>query len=59
MPNELRTVLEQCLAEDPSPEVLAQFMPEVRQIIFKLLRGLQSKQEAWRTRGAAAPYDFR
>jgi len=59
VPQELRTVLEQCLAEDPSPQVLAMFMPEVKQTLFKLLRGLQSKQEAWRTRGAAAPYDFR
>ncbi|KAJ6554448.1 hypothetical protein B0H19DRAFT_1210843 [Mycena capillaripes] len=58
VPKELRTVLEQCLAEDPSPEALAMFMPEVRQVLFKLLKGLQSKQEAWRTRGGA-PYDFR
>ncbi|KAJ7153470.1 hypothetical protein C8R43DRAFT_1002115 [Mycena crocata] len=58
VPKELRTVLEQCLAEEPSPEVLAMFMPDVRQILFKLLRGLQSRQEAWKTRGGAA-YDFR
>ncbi|KAJ7832831.1 hypothetical protein B0H13DRAFT_2256495 [Mycena leptocephala] len=58
VPQELRTVLEQCLAEDPSPQVLAMFMPEVRQVLFKLLRGLQSKQEAWRARGGTA-YDFR
>ncbi|KAF8196188.1 hypothetical protein K438DRAFT_1906292 [Mycena galopus ATCC 62051] len=55
VPAELRTVLEQCLAEDPSPQVLAMFMPAVRQILVKLLRGLQSKQEAWRMRG----HDFR
>ncbi|KAJ7270617.1 hypothetical protein B0H12DRAFT_1093117 [Mycena haematopus] len=55
VPQELRTVLEQCLAEDPSPQVLAMFMPEVRQVLVKLLRGLQSRQEAWRMRG----YDFR
>ncbi|KAJ6578762.1 hypothetical protein DFH09DRAFT_913745 [Mycena vulgaris] len=58
VPNELRTVLEQCLAEDPSREVLAMFMPDVKQVLVKLLRGLQSRQEAWRTRGGA-PYDFR
>lgn len=58
VPKDLRTVLEQCLAEDPSPEVLAMFMPEVRQVLFKLLKGLQSKQEAWRAKGGA-PYDFR
>ncbi|KAF7369790.1 Bud site selection protein 6 [Mycena venus] len=58
VPQELRTVLEQCLAEDPSPQVLSMFMPEVKQVLVKLLRGLQAKQEAWRMRGAA-PYDFR
>ncbi|KAJ7730233.1 hypothetical protein DFH07DRAFT_174475 [Mycena maculata] len=58
VPKDLRTVLEQCLAEDPSPEVLAMFMPAVRQVLVTLLRGLQSKQEAWRTRGSA-PYDYR
>lgn len=51
-------MLEQCLAEDPSPRVLAMFMPEVRQVLFKLLRGLQAKQEAWRMRGAVLP-DYR
>ncbi|KAJ6625957.1 hypothetical protein B0H10DRAFT_1999640 [Mycena sp. CBHHK59/15] len=58
VPKELRAVLEQCLAEDPSPETLAMFMPEVRQVLFKLLRGLQARQEAWRTKGGA-PYDSR
>ncbi|KAJ7658487.1 hypothetical protein B0H17DRAFT_1096855 [Mycena rosella] len=58
VPGDLRTVLEQCLAEDPSPAVLAMFMPDVKQILVKLLRGLQARQEAWRTRGGA-PYDFR
>ncbi|KJA18071.1 hypothetical protein HYPSUDRAFT_45654 [Hypholoma sublateritium FD-334 SS-4] len=47
IPNELRTVLEQCLSEDPSPEVLTAFMPDLRKVIFKLLRGLQSRQEQW------------
>ncbi|KAJ6463574.1 hypothetical protein C8R45DRAFT_1026270 [Mycena sanguinolenta] len=55
VPQELRTVLEQCLAEDPSPQVLAMFMPEVKQVLIKLLRGLQSRQEAWRARA----HDFR
>ncbi|KAJ7092444.1 hypothetical protein B0H15DRAFT_922023 [Mycena belliarum] len=61
VPGELRTVLEQCLAEDPSPEVLAQFMPEVKAILVKLLRGLQARREAWLvTRaGGGAPYDYR
>ncbi|KAF7373643.1 Bud site selection protein 6 [Mycena sanguinolenta] len=50
VPQELRTVLESCLAEDPSPQVLAMFMPEVKQVLVKLLRGLQSRQETWRAR---------
>ncbi|KAJ6465867.1 hypothetical protein C8R45DRAFT_1079827 [Mycena sanguinolenta] len=55
VPQELRTVLERCLAEDPSPQVLAMFMPEVKQVLVKLLRCLQSRQEAWRMRN----YDYR
>ena len=47
IPNELRTVLEQCLSEEPSPEILSMFMPELRKVIFKLLKGLQSRQEQW------------
>jgi len=58
VPKELRTVLEQCLAEDPSPQVLAMYMPEVRQVLYKLLQGLQQRQEAWRMRGGV-PYDTR
>ncbi|RPD64045.1 hypothetical protein L226DRAFT_521922 [Lentinus tigrinus ALCF2SS1-7] len=44
VPMTLRTVLEGLLAEDPSPEVLARYMPTVRATLFKLLRGLQTKQ---------------
>ncbi|KAF7373663.1 Bud site selection protein 6 [Mycena sanguinolenta] len=55
VPQELRTVLESCLAEDPSPQALAMFMPEIKQVLVKLLRGLQSRQETWRMR----TYDYR
>jgi hypothetical protein len=48
VPRDLRTVLEQCLGEDPSPEALSTYMPEVRKILYALLQGLRSKQEAWR-----------
>jgi len=48
VPGDLRGVLEQCLGEEPSPQVLAVYMPEVRQILYTLLQGLRSKQEAWR-----------
>ena len=44
VPVTLRTVLEGLLAEHPSPEVLARYMPTVRSTLFKLLRGLQAKQ---------------
>lgn len=52
VPTELRAVLEQCLAEDPTPETLAIFMPDVRRVLFKLLRGLQSKQEVWKAKAS-------
>ncbi|KAJ7593131.1 hypothetical protein C8J56DRAFT_930460 [Mycena floridula] len=48
VPRELRAVLEQCLAEDPSPVTLALFMPDVRRAIWKMLKGLQLRQETWR-----------
>ena len=48
IPAELRVVLESCLSEDASPEVLDKFMPEVRHVLFKLLKGLQNQQESWR-----------
>ncbi|KAE9405303.1 hypothetical protein BT96DRAFT_812434 [Gymnopus androsaceus JB14] len=55
IPKDLRTVLEQCLAEDPSPQVLAVFMPQVRQVLYRLLRGLQARQDAWRAVGGQMP----
>ncbi|KAH9990600.1 hypothetical protein BJV77DRAFT_604835 [Russula vinacea] len=47
IPQDLRTVLEACLSEDPSAHVLNKYLPRVRQIIATLLRGLQSKQAAY------------
>ncbi|KAJ3979579.1 hypothetical protein F5890DRAFT_1546172 [Lentinula detonsa] len=55
IPKDLRAVLEQCLGEDPSPQVLAIFMPQVRQVLHRLLRGLQSRQDAWRAVGGQMP----
>ncbi|KAK0488505.1 hypothetical protein IW261DRAFT_1326152 [Armillaria novae-zelandiae] len=55
IPTDLRTVLEQCLAEDPSPQALAMYMPEVRQVLYKLLKGLQAKQDAWKAVGGRIP----
>ncbi|KAF4569896.1 hypothetical protein EYR40_008876 [Pleurotus pulmonarius] len=48
IPQDLRAVLEQCLSEDPSPEALATYMPGVRQVLFKLLKGLQTREAAWK-----------
>ncbi|KAL0581770.1 hypothetical protein V5O48_000247 [Marasmius crinis-equi] len=53
IPKDLRIVLEQCLAEDPSPDVLATFMPEVRRVLYRLLRGLNSRQDAWKSIGGS------
>ncbi|PFH53216.1 hypothetical protein AMATHDRAFT_45503 [Amanita thiersii Skay4041] len=53
-PKELRAVLEQCLGEAASPATLERYMPQVRQILYKLLRGLQMRQDAWRTRVGAS-----
>ncbi|KZT70839.1 hypothetical protein DAEQUDRAFT_764403 [Daedalea quercina L-15889] len=40
----LREVLEDCLGEDPSPQVLDRYMPQVRRVVYELLVGLRSKQ---------------
>jgi len=48
VPKDLRAVLEQCLGEHPSPQTLAMYMPDIRQILYTLLQGLRSKQEVWR-----------
>ncbi|KIY53004.1 AIP3-domain-containing protein, partial [Fistulina hepatica ATCC 64428] len=48
VPDELRMVLEQCLAEDASTENLDIYLPSVRQIITSLLQGLRNKQEIYR-----------
>ncbi|GLB43312.1 putative cytoskeletal regulatory protein binding [Lyophyllum shimeji] len=59
IPGELRVPLEQCLGEDPSPEVLQNYMPQVKQVLYKLLRGLQARQDAWRAAGGRMPSDTR
>src|ERR1700761_6931944 len=48
VPDDLRNVLEQCLAEDATPENLELYLPTVRQIITALLQGLRSKQSIYR-----------
>jgi Actin interacting protein 3 len=48
VPEDLRDVLEQCLAEDASPENLELYLPTVRAIITSLLQGLRGKQSTYR-----------
>lgn len=48
VPDDLRNVLEQCLAEDATAENLEIYLPTVRQIITSLLQGLRGKQTIYR-----------
>ncbi|KAF8449481.1 actin interacting protein 3-domain-containing protein [Boletus edulis BED1] len=48
IPEDLRDVLETCLAEDATPDNLAIYLPKVRAIITRLLQGLRTKQSMYR-----------
>ncbi|KAF8636367.1 hypothetical protein AX17_003552 [Amanita inopinata Kibby_2008] len=48
VPDDLRSVLEQCLAEEATQENLELYLPNVRQIITSLLQGLRGKQSIYR-----------
>jgi hypothetical protein len=48
VPDDLRNVLEQCLAEDATVENLEIYLPTVREIITNLLQGLRTKQSVYR-----------
>lgn len=48
IPTELRNVLETCLGEDPCPQTLELYMPQVRAILYRLLQGLQRVQAPYR-----------
>lgn len=48
VPTDLRNVLESCLGEEPSPEALAEYMPDVRQIVWNLLWALRGKRDLWK-----------
>ncbi|KAF5383755.1 hypothetical protein D9615_003506 [Tricholomella constricta] len=48
VPDDLRNVLEQCLAEDATPENLELYLPTVRRVITDLLTGLRGKQSIYR-----------
>ncbi|KAG6837345.1 hypothetical protein H0H93_010947 [Arthromyces matolae] len=48
VPDDLRNILERCLAEDATPENLEIYLPSVRRIITDLLTGLRAKQSIYR-----------
>ncbi|KZP11104.1 hypothetical protein FIBSPDRAFT_757205, partial [Athelia psychrophila] len=55
VPTDLRNVLESCLGEEPSPHALAEYMPDVRQIVWDLLWALRAKRDLWKRAAGAAP----
>lgn len=48
VPEDLREVLETCLAEEATPDNLNVYLPTVRKIITNLLQGLRGKQSMYR-----------
>ena len=48
IPDDLRNILETCLAEDARPENLQKYLPDVRKVITNLLQGLRGKQTTYR-----------
>jgi len=52
VPTDLRNILESCLGEEPSPRVLADYMPDVRQVLWHLLWALKMKKDVWRQRSS-------
>lgn len=44
VPDELRVCLEQCLAEEASPAAYEHFLPDVRNIIVRLVLGIKAKK---------------
>ncbi|KAI9451759.1 actin interacting protein 3-domain-containing protein [Lactarius psammicola] len=47
-PDELRAVLEECLSEEASSATLDRYLPQVRNIVTNLLKGLRGKQHLFR-----------
>ncbi|KAL5341745.1 actin interacting protein 3-domain-containing protein [Aspergillus crustosus] len=50
VPDLLRTILEDTLSQDASPQSLDVFLPRIRDIIIKLLNGLKKKQARLRSK---------
>ncbi|KAI9573915.1 hypothetical protein HD554DRAFT_2012730 [Boletus coccyginus] len=49
IPTQLRSVLEECLGDNPSPDALDRYLPEIRRLLWEVLHGLRAKQPAWRS----------
>ncbi|CAE6410555.1 unnamed protein product [Rhizoctonia solani] len=52
VPDDLRAILEQALAEEATPENLELYLPSVRTIIKNLLHGLRAKQHDYKLSGS-------
>ncbi|WEW55723.1 Bud site selection protein 6 [Emydomyces testavorans] len=52
VPDLLRTILEDTLSQDASPQSLDRYLPRIRDIIISLLHGLKRKQARLRSRQA-------
>ncbi|KMQ45841.1 hypothetical protein HL42_3488 [Trichophyton rubrum] len=52
VPDLLRTILEDTLSQDASPQSLDRYLPKIRDIIINLLHGLKRKQAKLRSRQA-------
>ncbi|RAH44309.1 formin-mediated actin nucleation enhancer [Aspergillus brunneoviolaceus CBS 621.78] len=50
VPDLLRTILEDTLSQDASPQALDRYLPRIRDIIINLLHGLKKKQARLRSR---------
>ncbi|WFD30622.1 Bud site selection protein 6 [Malassezia sp. CBS 17886] len=48
VPSDLRTCLETCLSHQASAQVLEVHLPDIREIIIRLLQGLKAKQASYR-----------
>ncbi|KZF25566.1 AIP3-domain-containing protein [Xylona heveae TC161] len=52
VPDLLRSILEETLSQEASPESLDRYLPRIRDIIINLLHGLKRKQQRLRQRSA-------
>ncbi|CAE6454643.1 unnamed protein product [Rhizoctonia solani] len=57
VPDDLRAILEQALAEEATPENLEVYLPSVRAIIKNLLHGLRAKQHDFKLGGGSRRSD--